>query len=204
MDRLRIGVIGLGWFGEIHCEAIIGVPNLELAALCTRTPERLAALGRKFGVERTYQDYRRLVTDPGIDAVSIVTMWDQHTEPAIAALVHEHETNSDKPILVLEGSALMPEETLGLISKTVAAVWLTGSDAFLRKRIESESHYGSLDIAGRYLVDQFIERNRRLDQMNRDDAQRLGLPTVIVDGFSIDEVAAACLRAVADPPLPLR
>ena len=37
MDRLRIGVIGLGWFGEIHCEAIVGIPNLELAALCTRT-----------------------------------------------------------------------------------------------------------------------------------------------------------------------
>ena len=45
MDRLRIGVIGLGWFGEIHCDAIIGIPNLELAALCTRTPERLDGHG---------------------------------------------------------------------------------------------------------------------------------------------------------------
>ena len=35
MDRLRIGVIGLGWFGEIHCETIAGIANLELAALCT-------------------------------------------------------------------------------------------------------------------------------------------------------------------------
>ena len=49
-DRLRMGVIGLGWFGEIHCEAIIGIPNLELAALCTRTPDRLSALSAKFGV----------------------------------------------------------------------------------------------------------------------------------------------------------
>ena len=51
MDRLRIAVIGLGWFGEIHCEAIIGIPHLELAALCTRTPERLQALAKKFGVK---------------------------------------------------------------------------------------------------------------------------------------------------------
>ena len=43
MDRLRIGVIGLGWFGEIHAETIAGVANLELTALCTRTPDRLAA-----------------------------------------------------------------------------------------------------------------------------------------------------------------
>ncbi|MBV9221992.1 MAG: hypothetical protein JO366_07870, partial [Methylobacteriaceae bacterium] len=48
MDRIRIGVIGLGWFGEIHCDTILGVPTLELAALCTRTPERLRALAQKF------------------------------------------------------------------------------------------------------------------------------------------------------------
>ena len=82
MERLRIGVIGLGWFGEIHCETIVGVPNLELAALCTRTPERLAAMAAKFGVSKTYRDYHDLLADPEIDAVSIVTMWDQHTEPA--------------------------------------------------------------------------------------------------------------------------
>ena len=50
MERLRIGVIGLGWFGEIHCETIVGVPNLELAALCTRTPERLSAMVDDAGV----------------------------------------------------------------------------------------------------------------------------------------------------------
>ena len=31
MDRLRIGVIGLGWFGEIHAETIAGVANLAVA-----------------------------------------------------------------------------------------------------------------------------------------------------------------------------
>src|SRR6516164_6699712 len=80
MDRLRIGVIGLGWFGEIHCDAILGVPNLELAALCTRTPDRLKAMATKFGVAKATCDYRELLDDPDMDAVSIVTMWDQHTE----------------------------------------------------------------------------------------------------------------------------
>ncbi|HMN86949.1 MAG TPA: Gfo/Idh/MocA family oxidoreductase, partial [Bauldia sp.] len=61
MDRLRIGVIGLGWFGEIHCDAIIGIPNLELAALCTRTESRLKELGGKFGVKKLYTDYEKLL-----------------------------------------------------------------------------------------------------------------------------------------------
>jgi Oxidoreductase family, NAD-binding Rossmann fold len=81
VDTIRVAVIGLGWFGEIHCDAIIGVPNLKLAALCTRTPERLKAMAAKFGVRKTTPDYRDLLADPEIDAVSIVTMWGQHTEP---------------------------------------------------------------------------------------------------------------------------
>jgi UDP-N-acetylglucosamine 3-dehydrogenase len=98
MNRLRIGVIGLGWFGEIHCDAIVGVPNLELAALCTRTPERLAALAKKFGVKRTFRDFNDMLADPTIDAVSIVTMWDQHTGPAVAALEAGKHVFLEKPI----------------------------------------------------------------------------------------------------------
>ena len=98
MDRLRIGVIGLGWFGEIHCETIVGIPNLELAALCTRTPDRLAQQAAKFGVTKTYRDYRDMLADPGIDAVSIVTMWDQHTDPTIAALAAGKHVFLEKPM----------------------------------------------------------------------------------------------------------
>jgi UDP-N-acetylglucosamine 3-dehydrogenase len=98
MDRLRIGVIGLGWFGEIHCETILGVPNLELAALCTRRPDRLAEQARKFGVKKTYANYRAMLADKDIDAVSIVTMWDQHTEPAVAALEAGKHVFLEKPM----------------------------------------------------------------------------------------------------------
>ena len=98
MDRLRIGVIGLGWFGEIHCETIAGIANMELAALCTRRPERLAEQAKKFGVRKTYTDYRDMLADKDIDAVSIVTMWDQHTDPAIAALEAGKHVFLEKPM----------------------------------------------------------------------------------------------------------
>ena len=73
MDKVRIGVIGLGWFGEIHCDAIKAVPGLELAALCTRTEARLEDLGGKYGVANLSTDYNTLLADPEIDAVSVVT-----------------------------------------------------------------------------------------------------------------------------------
>ena len=98
VERLRIGVIGLGWFGEIHCQTIIGVPTLQLAALCTRNAERLKTLAARFGVAKTHTDYRALLADPEIDAVSIVTMWDQHTDPAIAALEAGKHVFLEKPM----------------------------------------------------------------------------------------------------------
>lgn len=98
MERVRIGVIGLGWFGEIHCDAIVGIPNMELAALCTRTQSRLEDLGRKYGVSALYTDYNELLADPEIDAVSIVTMWDQHTAPTLAALEAGKHVFLEKPM----------------------------------------------------------------------------------------------------------
>ena len=76
MKKVRIAVIGIGWFGEIHCDAISAIPSFELAALCTRTESRLAEMGEKYGVFQLYTDYKELLTNSDIDAVSIVTMWD--------------------------------------------------------------------------------------------------------------------------------
>lgn len=98
MNQLRIGVIGLGWFGEIHAETIVGAPQLKLAALCTRNPDRLAEMGQKFGVKKRFRDYHDLLDDPEVDAVSICTMWDQHTEPALAALQAGKHVFLEKPI----------------------------------------------------------------------------------------------------------
>jgi len=98
MEPVRIGVIGLGWFGEIHCQAIAGIPGLELSALCTRTKPRLDELAQKFGVAKTFTDYNELLKDPDIDAVSITTMWDQHTAPALAALHAGKHVFLEKPM----------------------------------------------------------------------------------------------------------
>jgi UDP-N-acetylglucosamine 3-dehydrogenase len=95
---VRFAVIGLGWFGEKHCEALSGLPNVELAALCTRRESRLKEVAKTFGVDRTYTDYKKLLADPDIDAVSITTMWDQHAAPTLAALRSGKHVFLEKPM----------------------------------------------------------------------------------------------------------
>lgn len=98
MDKVKIAVIGLGWFGEKHCEALSGIPHAELHALCTRNESRLKALAEAFGVRKTYTDYLQLLADPEVDAVSVVTMWDQHVAPTLAALRAGKHVFLEKPM----------------------------------------------------------------------------------------------------------
>ncbi len=98
MKKLKHAVLGLGWFGEKHCEALAAIPNVEIAAVCTRNPERLAEVEGKFGVAKTYTDYHAMLADPEIDSVSITTMWDQHADPAVAALEAGKHVFLEKPM----------------------------------------------------------------------------------------------------------
>ena len=98
MKTVKYGVIGLGWFGEKHLEALAAIPNVELHSLCTRNPARLAEVAAKFGVVKTFTDYTQMLTDPGLEAVSVVTMWDQHAAPTIAALQAGKHVFLEKPM----------------------------------------------------------------------------------------------------------
>ena len=109
MDRLRIGVIGLGWFGEIHCrDHRRHSQSRTRRALHAHARAGSPRMGEKFGVKKLYRDYHDLLADPDIDAVSICTMWDQHTEPAIAALKAGKHVFLEKPIAstVADGQAI--------------------------------------------------------------------------------------------------
>ena len=86
MERVKFGVIGLGWFGEKHCEVLSDLPQAQLFALCTRTESRLQEVSQRFKVPHAYVDYNELLANPEVDAVCVVTMWDQHVGPALAAL----------------------------------------------------------------------------------------------------------------------
>jgi UDP-N-acetylglucosamine 3-dehydrogenase len=98
MSKVKYAVIGLGWFGEKHCEVLAGLPNVELYALCTRTESRLKQLADGFDVKHAYTDYNELLANPEVSAVSITTMWDQHTAPTLAALKAGKHVFLEKPM----------------------------------------------------------------------------------------------------------
>lgn len=98
IETIRWGIIGVGRFGRIHARAIQGIYGLEVAALCNRSADKLTAASSDLGVATTYADYRDLLADSSIDAVSITTHWLDHCEIAIAALQSGKHVLLEKPM----------------------------------------------------------------------------------------------------------
>jgi len=108
-DRIGIGIVGLG-VGQWHLEEFQKVPEAEVVALCDLDESKLMDAGRKYGVSRLYTDYRELVEDPRVDAVSICLPNYLHAPAAIAAL------EAGKHVLVEKPLARTPEEAREIIA----------------------------------------------------------------------------------------
>lgn len=97
-DIVRWGVVGLGWFGEIHADTLTDMPGIELTAFSTRRSERLNELADKYDVAGRYTDYKDLLADPNVDAVSITTHYHDHRDIAIDALRAGKHVFLEKPM----------------------------------------------------------------------------------------------------------
>ncbi len=98
MDKVKYGVIGLGFFGEKHSEVLSDMPGVELAAICTRRSHRLKEIAERFKVPKSYTNYKDLLADKEIDAVSITTHVDDHLQPTIDALKAGKHVFLEKPM----------------------------------------------------------------------------------------------------------
>lgn len=79
MEKLRIGIAGLGRLGKLHADNIANrVRGAELTAACSIVPDELEYAKEKLGVKKVYLDYREMIRDPDIDAVVIVTTSREH------------------------------------------------------------------------------------------------------------------------------
>ena len=97
MEKIRVGVIGIGQMGELHAGIYQKLPFVELAAVCEKQPDKLEAACKRFGCQG-YQDYRQLLDDPEISAVSIVLPDNMHLDAVSYAIQRGKHILLEKPI----------------------------------------------------------------------------------------------------------
>jgi predicted dehydrogenase len=95
---VRTGVVGLGYWGPNVARNVAASPRAELAWLCDRSPETLAAAAARHPLARTTTSYEEMLADPALDAVAIVTPVSTHYELAAAAFEAGKHVLVEKPL----------------------------------------------------------------------------------------------------------
>jgi predicted dehydrogenase len=114
MKPIRTAIVGTGFMGRVHLEAVRRTEGVEVAAIVGRTEDAARRQGAGFGVTLMKADYGEVVRDRTIDAVHICTPNAQHFSMAKDALENGKHVLCEKPITtsVREG-----EELVSLVSK---------------------------------------------------------------------------------------
>ena len=94
---LKIAVIGAGGFGQVHLTAYAQHSRVELGLVCDLSSERRQHVESKFGA-KTCDDYRRIIDDKSIQAVSVVTPDTMHREIVTAMLEAGKHVLVEKPL----------------------------------------------------------------------------------------------------------
>ena len=98
MDKVRIGIIGMGNMGQFHAKDILEgkVARGELTAVGSTSPKKLAEFEEK-GI-KVYGSGEEMIDSGNIDALLIATPHYQHTSLGIAALDAGLHIMVEKPI----------------------------------------------------------------------------------------------------------
>jgi predicted dehydrogenase len=98
MKQIRTAIIGTGFMGRVHLEAVRRLGFVEVAAIASRRIEAARALADAFHVERVETHYDRILADPDIQAIHICTPNNLHAPIAKAALAAGKHVLCEKPL----------------------------------------------------------------------------------------------------------
>lgn len=110
---IRIGVIGVGFGARVQAPAF-EAEGFEVAAICSRRKARVRDAAASLGIPRAYTDYRKMLEEPDLDAVSIVTPPNLHHDMTMAAL------DAGKHVLCEKPFAMDEEQALAMLDKALS------------------------------------------------------------------------------------
>ena len=97
-NMLRIGIIGLGYWGPNLVRVLSSLPNCEVTALCDLNTRRLKELCDRFPSAMGMTDKSKVLTRDVVDAVVIATPTKTHHSLAKEALEQGLHTFVEKPL----------------------------------------------------------------------------------------------------------
>ncbi|WP_419760520.1 Gfo/Idh/MocA family protein [Acidisoma sp.] len=164
MQRLNVGMIGGGFMGKAHALAYAAMPMFFWPApaipvrhtIADVSDELATDAANRLGFAKGVSDWRRVIDDPEIHIVDIVTPNNSHAEIAIAAAQAGKHIICEKPLArtATEAKTMLDAvEAAGVIHMVAFNYRHTPAVALARKIIEDGRIGTVLNFRGTYLQD---------------------------------------------------
>src|SRR6516165_4053161 len=98
MDRLRVGIAGIGNVAPLNVAGYVGYEPCDLVAFASPRLDKAQALAKETGVEACYESLDEMLANADLDAVEILTPTYLHHEHVLAALAAGVHVSCQKPI----------------------------------------------------------------------------------------------------------
>lgn len=118
-DKVRWGILGTGRITHQFVQDFAWVSNGEVAAVASRSQGSADRFAARYGIGVAYDDYRRLLDDPAVEAIYIATPHSMHFQNALDAI------SAGKHVLCEKPCTVTPEESRQLVKAAA------GADVFL-------------------------------------------------------------------------
>jgi len=96
-SSLNVGIVGLGWPGERHAEAISGCSLGTVYAACDLNEERLKVFAKTFRPTRTFTSFDQMLQNKDLDAIVISLPNSLHYPCSLKALQADKHVLCEKP-----------------------------------------------------------------------------------------------------------
>ena len=178
MQKIQVGVVGTGFIGPAHIEALRRLPNVDVAALCEVTPELARQKADQLGIARAYT-FDELLKQDDITSIHICTPNFLHFPQSKAALLAGKHVVCEKPLAKDLAEA---EELVALAKQTglVNAVHFNLRYYPLTRQMKAMHERGELgdiySIIGSYLQDWLFyetDYNWRLEPDKSGDSRAI-------------------------------
>ncbi|WP_134698692.1 Gfo/Idh/MocA family protein [Ammoniphilus sp. YIM 78166] len=173
MKKMNIGMIGAGFMGKAHALSYAAMPMFFWPAPAIPVRKMVADVNEKaakdaaerLGFESYTSDWRKMIENPDIDLIDIVTPNDSHAEIAIAAARAGKHIICEKPLArdAAEAKTMLDAVKASGVKHMVAFNYRrTPAVALAKKYIEEGSLGKILNFRGTYLQDWSADPNSPL------------------------------------------
>ena len=100
MEKIKVGVIGTGFIGPAHIEALRRLGTIDVVGLAEYSEDIARAKAEALGIERYYGDYKNLIKQDDIQSVHVCSPNYLHYEMARAVLQAGKHVICEKPLAI--------------------------------------------------------------------------------------------------------